>query len=112
MNKAKLMIKKKRIRARVSGTATTPRLAVFRSTKHIYAQLIDDTSSTTMATASDVKLDIKKTKKEKAFAVGEMLAEKAKTLKIGGARFDRGGFKYHGRVKELAEGARAKGLQL
>lgn len=112
MNKAQLIIKKKRVRAKISGTKEMPRLAVFRSSKHIYAQLIDDTTSNTLAACSDTKIDAKKTKSEKAFAVGEMIAEKAVDLKIAAARFDRGGFQYHGRIKAVAEGARAKGLTL
>jgi large subunit ribosomal protein L18 len=110
----------KRIRAKVFGTARRPRLCVFRSNKHIYAQLIDDEKGKTLAAASD--LELKKTQKTKklkneknkkvaiACEVGKLIAEKAKTKKIEKVVFDRGGYKYHGRVKALAEGAREGGL--
>jgi large subunit ribosomal protein L18 len=102
----------KRIRARVKGTTERPRLSVFRSNAHIYAQLIDDNHGVTICSSSD--LDIKKGKTSKssiARAIGEDIAKKAKEKKIGSAVFDRGGFKYHGRIKEVAEGAREKGLK-
>ncbi len=107
----------KRIRAKLSGTARIPRLCVFRSNRHIYAQLIDDEKGQTLVSASDLELaktkraKIKKTKKEIAFEVGKLIAEKALKKKIEKAVFDRAGYKYHGRVKSLAEGARAGSLK-
>lgn len=99
-----------KIRTRLSGTKTTPRLAVFRSNRFMYAQLIDDTAAQTLASASS--LDAKKGKKtDTAFAVGKAIAEKALALKIKSVVFDRGGFGYKGRVKALAEGAREAGLK-
>lgn len=100
----------KRIRAKIQGTATAPRLAVFRSTKYMYAQLIDDAKEVTLCSASDVAHKGKHTKAERAKKVGEEIAKKAKEAGITKAVFDRGGFPYHGRIKEVAEGARAGGL--
>ena len=102
--------RRKRIRAKIQGTAEKPRLSVFRSNAHIYAQLIDDQKGVTLVEASDMKSS-KGTKTESAQAVGKALAEKAKQAKISHCVFDRGGYKYHGRVKALAEGAREAGLQ-
>lgn len=99
----------KRIRARVSGTAERPRLAVFRSNKFMYAQLIDDTSATTIVSASDMK-DAKGTKTERAIAIGKSIADLAKAKKITSIVFDRGGFRFTGRVKALADAARESGL--
>ncbi|MBL7135758.1 MAG: 50S ribosomal protein L18 [Candidatus Marinimicrobia bacterium] len=110
--------RKKRIRKRIHGTAERPRLAVFRSLKHIYAQLIDDTANRTLFSVSDlspkIKTEIKEkaTNSEKSVLVGKYLAEKALAKKIRRAVFDRSGFKYHGRVKLLAEAAREAGLEL
>ena len=99
-----------RVRARVRGTAERPRLAVFRSGKHIYAQIIDDVAAQTLVAASD--LGGKKAKSVlTAKAVGEALAKAALEKKIKLVAFDRGGYIYAGRVKELAEGARAGGLE-
>ena len=101
----------RRIRAAIEGTAQRPRLAVQRSLKHIHAQLIDDLSGKTIIGVSDVSLKISKgTKTERAQAVGEALATKAKVKKITVVVFDRGGNKYHGRIKALAEAARKTGL--
>ena len=100
-----------RIRKKVSGTDTRPRLAVFRSNKSIYCQVIDDVAGHTLLAASSLEIADKMTKTEKATAVGKLLAEKAKAANIEGVVFDRGGFLYHGRVKALAEGAREAGLQ-
>jgi len=106
----KKTIRHTRVRARVSGDANRPRLAVFRSDKHIYAQIIDDVDGKTLVSASD--MDIKSGKKaEKAAEVGQRVAQLAKKRGITAVRFDRGGFKYHGRVKALDEGAREGGLQ-
>jgi large subunit ribosomal protein L18 len=104
----------KRIRKISFGTATKPRLAVFRSNKEIYAQLIDDKAGVTLAAASSRDKDVssaKGTKSEVAALVGKAIADKAKALKIETVAFDRGGFLYHGRVKSLAEGAREAGLK-
>lgn len=104
---------RRRIRKVSFGTATKPRLSVFRSNKEIYAQLIDDTNGKTLAAASsrDKGLDAKGTKTEVANAVGKAIAEKAKKAGIETVAFDRGGNLYHGRVKSLAEGAREAGLK-
>lgn len=103
--------KKRHIRVRkyLSGTKERPRLAVFRSSKHIYAQIIDDGLGKTIVSASDVK--ISGTKMEKAYKTGKQLAEKALKSKIIHIVFDRGGFLYHGRVAEVAKGAREGGLK-
>lgn len=100
----------KRIRSRVSGTAERPRLAVFRSNRFMYAQLIDDVKGVTVASASDISMTGKETKVERAKKVGTLLAENAKKLKITAVVFDRGGFAYRGRVQALADAARAAGL--
>ena len=105
-----------RIRMRVHGTAERPRLNVFRSLQHIYAQVIDDTASRTMLSASTVDAEIaqqlgKLNKMEQAKLVGEVLAKRALEKGVKQVVFDRGGYKYHGRVKSLAEGARAGGLE-
>lgn len=98
-----------KIRKRIFGTKEKPRLAVFRSTQHIYAQVIDDAAGITLCSQSDK--DIKGQKKEKAYEVGKTLAEKALKLKIESVVFDRGGFLYHGRVEQLSRGAREGGLK-
>ena len=100
-----------RVRAKISGTSSKPRLAVTRSLNHISAQLIDDSEGKTLAASSDLKLKAKGTKVEKAKAVGEDLAKKAKEKKVETVVFDRCGYKYHGRIKALAEGAREGGLK-
>ena len=99
----------KKIRARVFGTKEKPRLCVFKSGKHIYAQLIDDGKGVTIAAVSDA--DFKKVKTGKAKEIGKLIAKKANDLKIEKIVFDRGGYKYHGQIKELAEGAREGGLK-
>ena len=98
-----------RVRKRVSGTAERPRLVVFRSLKHIYAQLVDDTTSRTLATGSDHKLTGKKS--EKSTEVGKLIAQKAKDAGYSSVVFDRAGYRYHGRVKAVADGAREGGLE-
>jgi len=105
--------RKKRVRARIFGTAKRPRLSVFRSGKHIYAQIIDDTNSKTLVAESDLKLKKGKgsVKVDIAFQVGESLSQKATKKKIKKIVFDRGGYRYHGRVKNVAEGARKGGLE-
>ncbi|RAR74316.1 50S ribosomal protein L18 [Flavobacterium aciduliphilum] len=102
-----------RIRKIVSGTAARPRLSVFRSNKEIYAQLIDDVNGVTLLSASskDKNFDGKGTNVEIASAVGKLVAEKALKAGIDTVTFDRGGYLYHGRIKSLAEGARAAGLK-
>lgn len=103
-----------RIRLKVHGTPLAPRLSVFRSNKHIYVQVIDDQKSQTIVAASDLHLKVAKDKLgkiEKATLIGEAIAEKAKAKKITKVIFDRGGFKFHGRIKALAEGARKGGLK-
>ena len=101
-----------RIRKTISGTATNPRLSVFRSNKEIYAQLIDDVNGVTLLAASSREKEIGKgTNVEVATAVGKFVAEKALKAGIEVVTFDRGGYLYHGRIKSLAEGARAAGLK-
>ncbi len=104
-----------RVRAKVSGTAERPRLNVFRSLNHIYAQVIDDASATTLASASTVvkKGEEKKTggNIEAATAVGKLIAERAKEKGVTRVVFDRGGYLYHGRIKALADAAREAGLE-
>jgi large subunit ribosomal protein L18 len=102
----------KRIRGKISGTAERPRLCVFRSTNNIYAQIIDDVKGVTLVQASSLDKTItgKGGNKEAARAVGKLVAERAAEKKIVDVVFDRGGNIYHGRVKELAEGAREGGL--
>lgn len=100
----------KGIRKHLAGSEDRPRLSVFKSTQHIYAQIIDDLDSKTLVSSNDLKID-KGSKVEKARIVGEDLAKKAKVKKIGKVVFDRGGFKYHGRIAALAEGARKGGLE-
>jgi large subunit ribosomal protein L18 len=108
--------KRKHIRKRVRGTPERPRLVVFRSSKNIYAQLVDDFSQRTLTGVSTlspgVREEVEKavSKVEQARLVGKALAEKAKALKIERVVFDRGGYPYHGRIKALAEGAREGGL--
>jgi large subunit ribosomal protein L18 len=102
-----------RLRLRLSGTEARPRLAVFRSLNHIYAQVIDDTSGTTVAAASSPETGLKDsdgTKVDDAKRVGQLVAERAKAAGIDKVVFDRAGFKYHGRVRSLAEAAREAGL--
>ncbi|MCV9927385.1 50S ribosomal protein L18 [Flavobacterium sp. LS1R49] len=101
-----------RIRKTISGSATKPRLSVFRSNKEIYAQLIDDVNGVTLLAASSREKEIGKgTNVEIATAVGKLVGEKALKAGIDAVTFDRGGYLYHGRIKSLAEGARAAGLK-
>ena len=101
-----------RIRKTISGTATNPRLSVFRSNKEIYAQLVDDVNGVTLLAASSREKGVNKgTNVEIASAVGKLIAEKAVAAGIEAVTFDRGGYLYHGRIKSLAEGARAAGLK-
>lgn len=105
-------LRKNRNRARIFGTAEKPRLSIFRSNKYTYAQLIDDSKGHTLASASTVELNKKGKKSELAKALGELIAEKAKKAGIKSAVLNRSFYKYHGRVKAVAEGARESGLKL
>ena len=105
----------RRIRAKLSGTTESPRLAVYRSTKHIYAQIIDDVKGVTIVSASSIDKDLRKDlahggNVESAKAVGEAIAKKALKAGVKDVVFDRGGFLYHGRVAALADAAREAGL--
>ena len=102
---------KTRVRGKVYGSPERPRLSVYRSNKQIYAQVIDDLSGTTLASASSLKLEDKLPKKEIAAKVGEMIANNAKEAGIETVTFDRNGYLYHGRIKELADAARKGGLK-
>lgn len=102
------------VRKKISGTAARPRLAIFRSAKHVYAQLIDDVSGKTLAGATSVCKELRTTQGTKtalATEVGKQIGDRAKACGIEQVVFDRGGFPYHGRVKAIAEGARAAGLK-
>ena len=106
----------KRVRVKVTGTLNRPRLCVFRSLKHIYAQAIDDDAGCTLAAASTLETDVKsglngKGKTAAAAAVGRQIAKRLKERGVNVVVFDRGGYKYHGRVKALAEAAREAGLE-
>ena len=105
------MKKRLRIRKKVSGTEVRPRMCVFKSTKNIYAQLIDDATGTTLVSASTLQDKIDGKGKDAAFSVGKLIAEKAKGKNIDGVVFDRSGYLYHGRIKSLADGAREAGLK-
>ena len=100
-----------RVRKKVAGTAERPRLAVFRSNRHIYVQLIDDAAATTLAAASDAEVG-GDGKTDSAKAVGKLIADRAKGAGIDRVVFDRGGRRFHGRVAAIAEGAREGGLQI
>lgn len=103
-----------RIKKKVMGSAERPRLSVYRSNKYIYAQIIDDSTGHTLVMASSLESGIenKGTKVDQSAAVGKLLAERAIAAKINTAVFDRGGYLYHGRVKALADGARAGGIKI
>jgi large subunit ribosomal protein L18 len=105
----------RRIRVSLSGTEQRPRLNVFRSLQHIYAQVIDDTSGTTLAAAStnepDARTSLSGSKTDRARAVGKTIAERAREKGVSAVVFDRGGYLYHGRIKALADGAREAGLE-
>ena len=106
-------LRHRRLRRDLSGTAERPRLAVFRSLKHIYAQVIDDVAGNTLVSASSLDKEIEGNggNKTAARAVGKLVAERCKAKGIDTVVFDRGGYLYHGRVAELAEGAREGGLE-
>ena len=108
--------RQRRVRAHVSGTASRPRLNVYRSLAHIYAQVIDDVTGVTLVSASTVDTELRaemagKKKAEQAKAVGQAVAKRALAKGLTHVTFDRGGYRYHGRVKALAEGAREGGLE-
>jgi large subunit ribosomal protein L18 len=104
--------RRRRVRARVSGTAERPRLSVYRSNKGVFAQLIDDRAGHTVAAVNWIEPDLKTlTASPQATKAGELLAERAKAAGVETCVFDRGGYQYHGRVKALAEGAREGGLK-
>ena len=103
-----------RIRLHLAGTEARPRLAVFRSLNHIYAQVIDDASGRTLAAASTADKELrgsKQTKTDEAKVVGKLVAERARAAGVGRVVFDRAGFRYHGRIKSLADAAREAGLE-
>jgi large subunit ribosomal protein L18 len=103
--------RRRRVRARVTGTAERPRLSVFRSNRGVFAQLIDDGKGHTVAAVNWIEPELRKlTASEQAKRAGELLAERAKKAGIENCVFDRGGYRYHGRVQALAEGAREGGL--
>jgi large subunit ribosomal protein L18 len=106
----KRISRRAKIRAKISGTAMCPRLSVFRSNKSIYLQLIDDATGKTIVSAHTGELKAKGAKTEAGFELGKLLAKKAQDKKIENIVFDRGGYKYHGRVKAVADGAREGGL--
>ncbi len=104
--------RRRRVRSRVTGTAERPRLSVFRSNKGVFAQLIDDRAGHTVAAVNWIEPELKTlTATDQAKRAGELLAERAKAAGVETCVFDRGGYKYHGRVKALAEGAREGGLR-
>lgn len=103
--------RKKRVRSKVQGTKVRPRVSVFRSNRHLFVQVVNDAEGKTLASASDSELK-EKGKGEVSFKVGELLAGKVLKLKIKKVTFDKGGYKYHGRVQKLAEGLRKGGLEL
>jgi len=112
VKKQKKQRRKARVRAKISGTSKIPRLTVFRSLKHISAQLIDDDKGKTLISAQDTEIKTEKGKKmELAIEVGKLLAKKAQDKKIKRCIFDKSLYKYHGRIKALAEGARQGGLE-
>lgn len=114
MKKSNQTLRKLRVRAKTKGTNEKPRLSVYRSNKFIYAQIIDDQKGKTIVGASEKELAIKdkKTKTEKSKELGLLIAKKAIAKKVKEVVFDRGSYKYHGRVKQVAEGAREGGLKL
>ena len=112
----KRLRRKVSIRLRISGTAERPRLSVFRSTRYVYAQAVDDTTGRVIASASELEQKLKeavagKPKKERARLIGKVIGEKLVGAGVKSVVFDRNGFIYHGRVKEIADGAREAGLQ-
>ncbi|HEV7399375.1 MAG TPA: 50S ribosomal protein L18 [Solirubrobacterales bacterium] len=110
-NRQRRLRRRRRVRARVTGTTQRPRLSVYRSNRGVFAQLIDDSKSHTVAAVNWIEPELRKlTASEQAKRAGELLAERAKAAGVETCVFDRGGYQYHGRVKALAEGAREGGL--
>jgi len=114
-NKARRVMRHIRVRRKVKGTPARPRLAIYRSLNHIYAQVIDDTQGITLAAASSLENKLKsksdgKRKMEVAYQVGELISERAKEKGVNTVVFDRGGYKFHGRLQSLADAARKGGL--
>ena len=114
-NKARRVMRHARVRRKIGGTAERPRLSVYRSLNHVYAQVIDDSKGETITSASSLESVVKSRKDEKrkvdvAELVGELVCERAKEKGISQVVFDRGGYKYHGRIKALADAARKGGL--
>ncbi len=108
---AKRLKRRRRVRAKVHGSAERPRISVFRSNRGLFAQLIDDESGRTIASASWTEAELRSLKPmDQSHRIGELLADRAKAAGVERAVFDRGGYQYHGRVKALAEGAREGGL--
>ena len=109
---ARRLKRRRRVRAKVRGTAARPRISVFRSNRGIFAQLVDDEAARTLAAVAWIESDLRALKPmDQARRAGELLAERARAAGIEAAVFDRGGYQYHGRVKALAEGAREGGLR-
>lgn len=106
-------IRHRRVRKRVTGTSDRPRLAVFRSNRYIYAQIIDDVAGSTLAAASSQEKDLRSERlsADTATKVGKLVADRAKDAGVGQVVFDRGGFPFHGRIKALADAAREAGLE-
>lgn len=112
IDKKELRLKRRRrVRAKISGTAQKPRLAVYRSLTNVYAQLIDDISGTTLAQANIKEIAKGKNNIDGAKEVGKLIAKRGKEAKISEVVFDRGGYNYHGKIKSLADGAREGGLK-
>jgi large subunit ribosomal protein L18 len=110
---ARRLQRRRRVRAKITGTATRPRLAVFRSNNGVFAQLIDDEAGRTLAAAQWTEADVRGLgRTEQATKVGELIAQRAKAAGVETAVFDRGGYQYHGRVKAVADGAREAGLEI
>jgi large subunit ribosomal protein L18 len=109
----KVLRRKERTRSKIKGTASMPRLSVKRGNRNMFIQVIDDVKGVTLASASTKELNVvKETKTERAMKLGELIAEKSKKIGISKMVFDRGAYKYHGRVKNVAEGARKAGIQI
>ena len=114
-NKGRRVMRHARVRRKIVGTPERPRLSVYRSLNHVYAQVIDDSQGTTLAAASSLEIAVQsqkngKSKVDVAGLVGDLISERAKEKGVGTVVFDRGGYKYHGRVKALADAARKGGL--
>ncbi len=107
----KNILRAKRVRAKIKGTEAIPRLSVFRSNKYVYVQVIDDEKGKTLVAASEKELKSEGQKQEKAKSLGQLIAKKAIAKKVESVIFDRGSYRYHGRVKQIAEGAREGGLK-